>query len=141
MTRYNKRENLNMPDVALKKKRPLWHNLSLFNLPLPGLVSILHRLSGALLFLLLPGVLYMLDASLSSAETFAQLKVVLSHPFSKLILLGLIWAYMHHLCAGIRFLILDLHIGTDLPKARASSRIVLALGVLLTLPLAWALLA
>lgn len=130
-----------MPDAALKKKRPLWHNLSLFNLPLPGIVSILHRLSGALLFLLLPGVLYMLDASLSSAEAFARLHALLSQPLAKLLLLALIWAYMHHLCAGIRFLILDLHIGTDLPIARTSSRIVLALGSLLTLALGWALLA
>ena len=129
-----------MPDAALKKKRPLWHDLSLFHLPLPGLVSILHRLSGALLFLLLPGVLYMLDASLSSAEGFARLHALLSQPLAKLILLGLIWAYMHHLCAGIRLLFLDLHIGTHLPVARTTSRIVLALGALLTIALGWGLL-
>jgi succinate dehydrogenase / fumarate reductase cytochrome b subunit len=55
-----------MPDLAAKKKRPLWYNLSPLNLPLPGLVSILHRVSGALLFLGLVWFLFLLDMSLSS---------------------------------------------------------------------------
>ena len=63
-----------MPDASLKKRRPLWFNLSLLNLPLPGIVSILHRISGALLFLLLPWLLYLLDSSLASAERYAAFK-------------------------------------------------------------------
>ena len=60
-----------MPDAALKKKRPLWYNLNLLNLPLPGVISILHRISGALLVLFAAWLLYLLDSSLASAERYA----------------------------------------------------------------------
>ncbi|HEY9381621.1 MAG TPA: succinate dehydrogenase, cytochrome b556 subunit, partial [Burkholderiales bacterium] len=60
-----------MPDAAVKKKRrPLWLNVSLFNLPIPGIVSILHRISGAALFLALPWLLFLFDGSLASAERY-----------------------------------------------------------------------
>jgi succinate dehydrogenase / fumarate reductase cytochrome b subunit len=121
-----------MPDAALKKKRPLWYNLSLLNLPLPGVVSILHRISGALLFLFAAWLLYLLDSSLASPERFEETKRALSHPFAKLVLLGLLWAFMHHLCAGIRYLFLDIHKGIDLPAARMTSVVVLVAGVALT---------
>lgn len=121
-----------MPDASLKKRRPLWFNLSLLNLPLPGIVSILHRISGALLFLLLPWLLYLLDSSLASAERYAAFKQAIAHPLAKLVLLGLTWAFMHHLCAGVRHLFLDLHKGIDLPTARATSVIVIVAGVILT---------
>ena len=121
-----------MPDAALKKKRPLWYNLSLLNLPLPGVVSILHRISGALLFVFAAWLLYLLDSSLASPERFEEVKRTLSHPLAKLVLLGLIWAFMHHLCAGIRFLFLDIHRGVDLPTARMTGVIVIVAGVALT---------
>jgi succinate dehydrogenase / fumarate reductase cytochrome b subunit len=120
-----------MPDAALKKKRPLWYNLSPLNLPLPGVVSILHRISGALLFLFAAWLLYLLDSSLASPEGFGAVKRALSHPLAKLVLLGLLWAYMHHFCAGIRFLFLDIDKGVDLPTARMTSWIVIAAGVAL----------
>src|SRR4249919_1955305 len=121
-----------MPDASLKKKRPLWYNLSLLNLPLPGLVSILHRVSGAALFFLLLWLLYLLDASLASAERFEALRLTLSEPLVKLVLLGLLWAFLHHLLAGIRYLFLDIHKGIDLAAARATSAAVLVVGVVLT---------
>jgi succinate dehydrogenase / fumarate reductase cytochrome b subunit len=121
-----------MPDAALKKKRPLWYNLSPLNLPLPGVVSILHRISGALLFLFAAWLLYLLDSSLASPERFDDVKRALSNPLAKLVLLGLLWAFMHHLCAGIRYLFLDIHKGVDLPTARMTSGIVIAAGVALT---------
>ena len=121
-----------MPDASLKKKRPLWYNLSLLNLPLPGLVSILHRISGAALFFLLLWLLYLLDASLASAERFAALKQTLAHPLAKLVLLGLLWAYLHHVCAGVRYLFLDVHKGVDLAAARATSVAVLAVSLVAT---------
>ena len=129
-----------MPQPAQKKRRPVWYNLSLFNLPLPGLVSILHRMSGALLFLLLPGVLYLLDSSLHSPERFAALRDALEHPLAKLVLFGLIWAFVQHLFSGIRLLLLDVHLGSDLETARATARVVLMFSVFFTLLLAWALL-
>jgi succinate dehydrogenase / fumarate reductase cytochrome b subunit len=121
-----------MPDAAVKKKRPLWYNLSLLNLPLPGVVSILHRVSGALLFLFAAWLLYLLDASLASQEGFDGIQRTVSHPLAKLVLLGLLWAYLHHLCAGIRFLFLDIHRGIDLPTARMTSGIVIVASVALT---------
>jgi len=121
-----------MPDAALKKKRPLWYNLNLLNLPLPGVISILHRISGALLFLFAAWLLYLLDSSLASAERYAEIKAGLAHPLAKLVLLGLLWAFLHHLCAGIRYLFLDVHKGVDLPTARMTSGVVLAVSLALT---------
>jgi succinate dehydrogenase / fumarate reductase cytochrome b subunit len=121
-----------MPDAALKKNRPLWYNLSLLNLPLPGVVSILHRISGALLFLFAAWLLYLLDASLDSPERYAAIKATLVHPLARLVLLGLLWAFLHHLCAGVRYLFLDIHKGVDLPTARLTSGLVLGVSVALT---------
>ena len=125
-----------MPDAAAKKTRPLWYNLSPVNLPAPGLVSIFHRVSGAAMFLGLFWLLYLLDASLSSAATFESFKATVSHPFAKLVLIGFAWAYLHHFCAGIRYLFLDIHKGADLPTARATSFTVFAVSLLLTLAVA-----
>ncbi len=117
----------------MNKKRPKHLALHKINLPLPALVSFLHRVSGFLLFLSLPLLLWLLQASLRSIETYTQLLEVISHPLSKLALLGVLWALLHHLCAGIRFLALDLDIGTNLPQARASSKWVLGVSLLLTI--------
>ena len=115
------------------RPRPKYLNLIQIRLPVPGLVSILHRVSGAVLFLLLPLLLVLFELSLESAQTFARFKVVFSHWAIKLIVVGLVWAYLHHLCAGIRHLALDLNYGTELAAARASSWAVLVLSVALTL--------
>ena len=117
----------------MPKPRPTYLNLFQIRLPVPGLVSIMHRVSGAVLFLLLPLLLYLLQMSLASPQTFAAFKSVFAHPLMKLILIGLAWAYLHHLCAGIRHLALDLHYGTELAVARASSWAVLIVSVGLTL--------
>lgn len=129
-----------MPDPMEKNKRPLWYNLNLLNLPVPGVVSILHRVSGALLFLLTFGLLYVLDRSLASPESFAAITAALAHPLLRLVQLGLLWAFLHHLLAGIRYLLLDLHVGIALPAARASSYAVLAASLALTLVLGGVLL-
>ena len=101
-----------MSEATVRKQRPKHLALNQIRLPLPGIVSILHRVSGAGLFLLLPFLLYLLDRSLGSAETFETFSAVVGHPLVKLLLMGLLWAYMHHFCAGIRFLLLDMHIHT-----------------------------
>lgn len=129
-----------MPDASLNKKRPLWYDLNLLHLPLPGLVSILHRVSGGLLFLLLVWLLYLLDASLASAERFEVFKSIVTQPFARLVLLGLLWSFMHHFCAGIRYLFLDVHIGVDLDAARTTSGVVLGASLGLTAGFGWALL-
>ena len=121
-----------MSNVAIKKKRPVYLNLVQIRLPLPGFISILHRISGALLFVAGVWLLFMLDRSLVSEAGFESTKRYLGYPVVKLALLGLIWAYCHHFCAGIRYLLLDLDKGTDLPTARLTSWIVLAASLALT---------
>jgi succinate dehydrogenase / fumarate reductase, cytochrome b subunit len=116
------------------KPRPVYLNLVQIRLPLSGLVSILHRISGAALLLFgIPLALYVVQQSLASSDAFANLKALAAHPFVKLVLIGLLWAYLHHFCAGIRYLLLDLDIGTALRPARQSSLIVLAVSLALTL--------
>jgi len=117
----------------MSRPRPKYLNLIQIRLPVPGLVSILHRVSGAMLFLLLPFLLVLFELSLESAQTFARFKAVFSHGAIKLIVLGLAWAYLHHLCAGIRHLALDLDYGAELAAARASSWAVLVISMALTL--------
>jgi succinate dehydrogenase / fumarate reductase cytochrome b subunit len=117
----------------MSRPRPKYLNLFQIRLPVPGLVSILHRVSGAALFLLLPLGLVLFELSLESAQTFARFKAVFSHWAIKLIVIGVVWAYLHHLCAGIRHLALDLDYGTELATARASSWAVLAVSAALTL--------
>ena len=116
----------------MNKNRPKHLALHLIKLPLSGVVSILHRISGLLLFLCLPLLLLMLQYSLRSIETYTQLVQMLQKPFLKLILLGLGWAFLHHLFAGIRYLAIDLDLGVALPQARVSSRLVLIVSLTLT---------
>lgn len=117
----------------MARPRPKYLNLLQIRLPVPGLVSILHRVSGAVLFLMLPVLLALFELSLESPQTFLRFRAVFSHWAVKLILIGVVWAYLHHLCAGIRHLALDLDYGTELAAARASSWAVLAISVSLTL--------
>src|SRR3954468_15482476 len=121
-----------MPDLAAKKKRPVWFNLSLLNLPAPGLVSIFHRISGALLFAGLVWFLFLLDTSLGSEAGFERARGYVSLPVVKLALLGFLWAYLHHFCAGIRYLFLDIDQGMPLAAARRTSFAVFAVSLALT---------
>lgn len=116
----------------MQKARPKHLNLMVIKFPLPAIVSGLHRISGALLALSIPFMLYALEGSLSSAERFAAFKECIAHPVVKLFLLGVLWAYLHHACAGTRFLFLDIHKGLDLKTARLTSYIVLAVSLSLT---------
>ena len=117
----------------MSKARPKYLDLFRIRLPIPGFVSILHRVSGALLFLLIPCLLYLWQLSLQSPDTFDSFQAFLSHPLSKLAAIGVAWAYLHHFCAGIRHLALDLHYGMTLEAARATSWVVIGVSVFLTL--------
>ena len=116
----------------MDKERPKHLDLSQIRLPLPALVSILHRVSGVLLFLAFPPLLLMLQYSLRSIETHTQLVGLVHHPLSKLVLLGLLWAFLQHLCSGIRYLTIDLDWGVRLAQARASSKWVVFVSLVLT---------
>ncbi len=115
------------------RKRPKHLNLLQIRLPLPGIISIMHRVSGAVLFLLIPLLLYLFQMSLQSGMTFMEFQEIVRRPLAKLILLGLLWGYLHHLFVGLRHLFLDLHIGISLETARLTSIIVLVAGIALTL--------
>lgn len=112
--------------------RPKYLNLLRIRLPLPALVSIMHRLSGAVLFLFIPFLLWLFQLSLESPGSFSQFRSALSQWPVKIILIGLLWGYLHHLCAGIRHLALDLDFGTELAAARLTSKAVLAVSIGLT---------
>lgn len=115
------------------KKRPKNLDLTTIQLPLPGKVSILHRVSGAGMFICFPLLLWLFSASLNSPESFATFKSIAGMLPVKVVLAGLLWAFVHHFCAGIRFLLLDLHIGIEKEEARKSAVAVLAVSIPLTL--------
>ncbi|MCE9633824.1 MAG: succinate dehydrogenase, cytochrome b556 subunit [Methylophilales bacterium] len=124
----------------MAKQRPISRpknlNLLSIRLPINALVSILHRVSGFLLFLVLPLVLWCLQTSFQSTAGFEQVQALLAHPLPKLILLSLAWAFFHHFLAGLRHLAMDVHWGTKLASARITSKLVMFGGLLLTLLLA-----
>ena len=122
---------------ALKKEKPVFRNIGLaqlihYRLPWAGKVSILHRLSGAALFLMLPFLLYLLDLSLASEMSYQKFQAVTGSVLVKIICLGLIWSFLHHFCAGIRYLLLDLEIGVEKVEANRSALVVFILGLILT---------
>lgn len=119
--------------AELIKKRPKYLNLVQIKLPIAGFASILHRVSGIGLFLMLPLLIWLLELSLRSAESFQALQAVIANPFVKLILIGLLWAFLHHFFMGIRILLIDVHVGVDKVHASMSAKAVLAVSLALTL--------
>jgi succinate dehydrogenase / fumarate reductase, cytochrome b subunit len=123
---------------AVKKDRPEFRNIHFvkdlpnYRMPLASIVSFAHRVSGALLVLLLPLILFLLDKSLTSEISFEYLKGFVSGWFVKLMVLVLAWGYLQHFCSGIRHLIMDTHIGLDKDSARKSSAAVLGVSLFLT---------
>ena len=117
----------------MSKARPKFLNLLQIRQPVPAVVSILHRISGALLFLFLWLFLAGLQRSLASPESYSQLQSLIDQPLVKLVVLGLAWAYLHHTFAGIRHLGLDLRLGIQVPGARVTAYTVLVLAVIATL--------
>ena len=120
-----------------RKERREFRNIHItelpnYRLPPAGWVSILHRVSGAGLFLMLPFLLYLFKLSVTSEMTFDYFRGVLSNPFIKLLLLGLIWAYLQHFCAGVRHLFMDVHVGIEKDSSRNSALTVLIVSLVLT---------
>ncbi len=100
---------------------------------MPGIVSILHRASGLILFIFIPFLLFLLQSSLQSGQDFSLLVSRVASVPAKLLLVFLLWAFLHHFCAGVRILLLDMDIGVSLKTARASSKWVIAASLLATL--------
>jgi succinate dehydrogenase / fumarate reductase cytochrome b subunit len=107
-------------------------DLMRYRLPVPGVLSILHRASGALMFLALPVALWLFDLSLRSESSYRQLRELAGGWLARIAVVLLAWALLHHLVAGIRFLLLDLDLGVDRPAARRSAWIVLAVSLALS---------
>lgn len=113
-----------------KRNRPKNLNLFTIRLPINAVVSILHRVSGMALFLVLPALLWALNASVQSERSYIALSLTLQHWLVKLFLIALSWAFFHHFYAGLRHLAMDVHWMTSLQKARFSSRMVFAFVVM-----------
>ena len=139
-----------MPETATTaKKRPEFRNINAFTdlpsyrLPVAGIVSILHRISGALMFILMPLIIWMFDTSISSEISFAKFKgafnvgmLGLPGIIWKLLALALIWAFLHHSLAGLRHLWSDTHHSAVTKEFGKTSAIAtLAISVALTLVL------
>jgi len=135
--------------TSAAKKRPEFRNINAFTdlpsyrLPLAGIVSILHRVSGVIMFFLLPFIIWMFDSSISSEISFARFKLAfnvgmlgLPGMVWKLVALALIWAYLHHFIAGLRHLWMDLsHDAVTKEFGKSSAQVTLTLSIGLTLVL------
>lgn len=117
----------------MNTKRPVNLDLGTLKFPHMAIASILHRISGIGLFLLLPVMIYLLGQSLASADSFSQMKTMITHPCYKLILLAFSAAMSYHLLAGIRHLIMDMGFGEHLCAGRRTAVLVIALAVLITI--------
>lgn len=113
-------------------RRPRYLNLLRIKLPLPGVVSFLHRVSGALLFVAIPLFLAVFQLTLDSAETFEQVKQGFGNLLTKMVLILLLWGFLHHFFAGLRFIAMDMGFGMELGKTRRNSWLVLAFSLTLT---------
>ena len=119
------------------KPRPVYLNLFAIRQPVPAIASIIHRATGALLFLAgIPVLLWFVQRSLASRAAFDAAMQPFTTLFGKLVFLVLAWSYLYHLLAGIRHLALDLHLGIELAPARSSAAIVLVLSVVLAIVIA-----
>jgi len=120
------------PDLR-RVPRPKYLDVIRIRLPVPGMVSILHRISGLALFLAIPFLLWLFQMSINSPDHYVRYRAVFAHPITKLLLIGLLWALFHHLFAGLRFLLLDVHLGLELQRTRINSMIVLVAAVVCAL--------
>jgi succinate dehydrogenase / fumarate reductase cytochrome b subunit len=126
---------------VVKRSKSQYRNIGIaqpatYRLPLAGKVSILHRISGLLLFMALPFLLYLLDQSLTSEITFDAFKGFLANPPIKIVVLVLSWSFLFHFCAGIRFLLLDTHRAVSKEGGKQTSIVVLTVSTLLTIVVA-----
>jgi len=122
--------------MSVPDNRPYFLNLVKIRLPLPGIISIFHRISGVVLFLAIPFAVYLLDLSLQNDQGFRDAAELLQQPLIKLLLLVLAWSIIHHFYAGIRFLLIDFDIGVHKAASRIGAMLVIAaelltLGILL----------
>jgi succinate dehydrogenase / fumarate reductase cytochrome b subunit len=117
--------------MTTRKSRPFFLNLILIRLPIAGIMSIVHRVSGVLMVLAIPLMIALLGYSLSGPEGFHTIGAFLHSTLGQGVLFLCLWGLMHHLLAGIRYLLLDLDLGVERPTYRITAILVLVLSPLL----------
>lgn len=117
----------------VKQQRPINLDLSTFSYPPMAIASILHRISGIVMFLLLPLILYYLSLSLKSGHSFLQFQQMLQNPYVKSVLWIFTSASLYHAIAGIKHIVMDFGYGETLQAARIGAMLVVALGIILTI--------
>ena len=115
--------------MTTTSSRPVYLNLLKIKLPIAGIMSIIHRATGVFMFLSLPYLIYLLDLSLSSAQGFAEANAAVHSLVGTVFVFLIMWSLMHHLLAGIRYLLIDVHYGVDKSMAQQT-----ALGVTIAGP-------
>ena len=114
-------------------QRPKYLNLIQIRLPIPGIVSIAHRISGILMFLAIPFIAYTLHVSVRDEAGFLEISMLMDNIVIKLALFILLWSLLHHLFAGIRYLFIDADVGVHKQSARASAAMVMATAIISTI--------
>lgn len=120
---------------ALKKERPVYLSLTQFKFPITAIASIVHRITGVLLFVGIAYLIWLLDLGLDSQTGFAEAQAVLAEPLPKLVLIGVLGLLTYHLVAGVKHMVMDFHVGDTFEAASAASYAVFAISILLTLAL------
>lgn len=123
-----------------KKNRPVFLDLRHIRLPVVAALSIVHRITGVAMCLVLPFVIYLLGLSLRDEQGYAQALAILDSPVIHFLAVLLSWALSHHFLAGIRFLLVDMEIGIERDTARRSAWLINAAGLIVPVSLAVALL-
>lgn len=122
------------------KNRPIFMNLLKIRMPVVAVLSFAHRVTGVLMCLLIPLVIYLLDLSLRNEQGYAQALEILRHPFVKFMTVFILWGLAHHMLAGIRFLLIDADIGVERDSARRSAWIINLGGLMVPVIALWVLL-
>ena len=117
----------------MKQQRPKNLNLFTIRFPIPAIASILHRLSGFILFIMTPFLLWVLHSSLSSQQSFENLQQAIANPFTKFVIWGTLSAFIYHFIAGIRHLFMDVGIGEELKSGRFTAMLTIILAVILSI--------
>ncbi|WP_456404617.1 succinate dehydrogenase, cytochrome b556 subunit [Thiolapillus sp.] len=119
--------------------RPVFLNLLQIRLPVAGIMSIAHRAAGVLLFMAIPFLVALMSAALSGQDGFLRVQEQLGQPLVKVMLFLLLWALGHHFFAGIRYLLIDVHVGVQAPWFRQTAWAVLLVSPVAALLLLWGL--
>ncbi|VAW87858.1 Succinate dehydrogenase cytochrome b-556 subunit [hydrothermal vent metagenome] len=136
MDYFNKQAKLHNHMVT-KQKRPIFLDIRRIHLPVTAITSILHRISGVILFLSIPFVIQLLAMSLADEAEYGRAAELLDGVWVKLFLLMALWSLLHHVLAGVRFLLLDIDVGIEREQARRSALIVNIVAAALAVIIGW----